>query len=362
MNTIAILDDGICEEFLPYPCVLEHLAVSNNEVVPDRNKPADTLTHGTRCVGVITGELPAVSIVSIRLMNYGEKTTIGNLICALKWCTEHLPPIIHMSLGSVLYEDGQKLLPYIQELTDAGVLIVSAFSNLGIPTWPACCPGVFGVRSDKSALMQEGGLLFDPKYRGYLENSIIAHCRTKAHAKEGIRTSMPNSFAAPVITARLYAFLQDQSKAAFSDALEYLQGISVKDIIDTPAFCDLGKFGGRDLEIPSLWVCASLLAPLAEKFRAQGYNVFECSDFGEGIPLELYADNGVITRNLLQMAETVYDPDIITMGTAAPLTEQGLFGLQVSVREQKIWVEADEGLWSYDSIEDVFSAIQSFYS
>lgn len=361
-DTIVVLDDGICEEFLPYPCILEHLAISNDEIVPDRNKPIDTLTHGTRCAGVITGELQAVSIVSIRLMNYGGKTTINNLICALKWCIAHLPSIIHMSLGSVLYDDGQKLLPYIRALTDAGVLIVSAFSNLGIPTWPACCPGVFGVRSDKSALMQEGGFLFDPKYRGYPENSIIARCRTKTHAGKTTRTFMPNSFAAPIITARLYALLQDRSKAAFSDAMEYLQSISVKDIIDTPEFCDLRRFGGRDLEIPSLWVCASLLTQVAEKFREQGYNVFECSDFGEGIPLGLYADNGVITCNLLQMIETVYDPDIIIMGTAAPLMERGLFGLQVSIREQKIWVEADEGLWNYDSIEDAFSAIQSFYS
>ncbi|MBD5168911.1 MAG: hypothetical protein HDT20_02115 [Oscillibacter sp.] len=361
MSIIAVLDDGICEEFLAYPCVYEHLTVSNGEVIADREKPANLLTHGTRCVGVITEELPSVSIVSIRLMDFGENASIDNLICALKWCAEHLPSIVHMSLGSVLYDDGQRLLPYIQALTDAGVLIVSAFNNFEIPTWPACCPGVFGVRSDKSALMQEGEFIFDSKYRGFPENSIIAHCRAKTHAGKTSYASMSNSFAAPIITARLYAWLQGGSKVTLSDAMEYLRSISVKNITDAPKFCDLRRFERKKLEIPSIWVSASLLTEISEKFREQGYNVFECSDFGEGIPLDLYADNGVITKNLLQMVETIYYPDIIIMGTAGPAREHELFDLQLSVREQKIWIEADEESWSCNSAEDAFFIIQGFF-
>lgn len=361
MVTIVILDDGICEELLSYSCIQEHLTVSNGEIVSDSKKPADILTHGTRCANIIIGDLSSVSMVSIRLMDFGEKTTIENLICALKWCIDHLPSIIHMSLGSVLYNDGQKLSPYIQALTNAGVLIVAAFNNMEIPTWPACCPGVFGVRADKSSLLQDGEFLFDSKYRGSLENSIIAHCRTKTYKDITSRDSMSNSFAAPIITARLYQWMQGSGRGTFSDAKEYLQDISVKNVTNGPRFCDLRRFEWKSLKTPAIWVCASLLSQVAEMFRVQGYNVFECSDFGEGVPLNLYADNGVITDNLLRMVEVVYDPDAIIMGTNTPPAEQGLFDLQVSERGQKILIKSDEGLLNCSGIVDAFLAILGFF-
>lgn len=96
-------------------------------------------------------------------------------------------------------------------------------------------------------------------------------------------------------------------------------------------------------------------------FRVQGYNGFVCSDFGEGIPLDLYADDGIINYNLLQMVETVYDPDVIIVGTVVPPKEPNLFDLYISKHKGSICIHSSESSQKCDDAEDAFSFIQKFF-
>lgn len=134
-------------------------------------------------------------------------TQITVLLEALEWCIQNKIKLIHMSLGTINYFDIKPLWIQIKRLLDADAIIVAAYHNRNIKTYPAAYPGVFGVRQDRYGLLGNGQILFQEQ-KGYnIENSIIAN-----FSWNGI-VNQANSYAAPVVTGHIATYLNRKPTA-----------------------------------------------------------------------------------------------------------------------------------------------------
>ncbi len=202
---IALIDDGIepalCPGLLPeYDlCVKEDGSVEKRE--------GEILTdHGTTSARIILKYAPTASFCSLQVFAAGElKASIGQLLAALEWCAKERIPLIHLSLGSTLWLDYAPLRKITARLLQKGQTVVAAHSNSGAYTAPACLMGVLGVMTD-------GDLTEDSFYTreaGWEQVQIHASSRHMLPAWDGFffETQVSNSYAAPLITARVHGIL-----------------------------------------------------------------------------------------------------------------------------------------------------------
>ena len=118
------------------------------------------------------------------------------LLDALDWCIANKVRLLHMSLGTRNYFDVKELEGRIARLTKGGTIIVAAYHNSNMRTYPAVFSRVFGVRQDMSGILGQGEFLFQ-KIKGLEEeNSIVIHWW-----KENLDCA--NSYAAPVLTGMI---------------------------------------------------------------------------------------------------------------------------------------------------------------
>jgi len=157
----VIIDDGVYTRALKIPHIDEHLQVENDgSIVQDCNEP-NPISHGTKCAAIIEELHPNQTFTSIRVLGKSGKGQIENLIRALNWCRKPDVKLIHMSIGPACYPDAKAIEDAIIPLIERDVLLVSAYHNLNVPTWPALCQGVFGVHYDRTGVSGDACFSFD---------------------------------------------------------------------------------------------------------------------------------------------------------------------------------------------------------
>lgn len=312
--TIAIIDSGIDKSQLKRSEVVKSILIPDSGLVYiddvdcDINKNTRVGMHGTICASIIEQIHEDIKFVDLRVLDSEGLCSIDQLIIALEWCNKNSIKLINLSLGTANFHDVCKLKPTIDKLLSSGTILVSAHNNMGLRSFPASFPGVFGVRSDLE------NTLLDKEYtisyrRGYsIENCFVARCSL----------SRANSFAAPVITGHISKFLDSNTDARFYNILSFLQNGCRK------ISCHVSAIRKT---IPPLH--CHILCPIIV-FDCNAYNAFlmvlkllRDNDFSVQalsdkeiecgiIPLNFYALHR-ISNSVLSTLYHVYQPDIILL-------------------------------------------------
>ncbi len=127
---------------------------------------SDSIGHGTIIYSVIKKQAPTLDIFVIKLNAGLNDFDSSMLIAALHYVKNNIRcRVINISLGMKVCEDLSELYNICSEISNSGILIVSAFDNEGCHSYPAAFDCVIGVdsRNDLKSISE-----FD-----YVENSPI---------------------------------------------------------------------------------------------------------------------------------------------------------------------------------------------
>lgn len=225
--TIAVLDDGINPG--RYPCIRKmafDLRINQSgRIFQRRKQESSSQSHGTTCAAIIQKYAPDAELGSIQvLQDDSGRGYPKQLITALHWCAERQIPLIQMSIGSRLLWDVEPIRTAVQEVLESGTVIVAALANTNRFSVPACMEGVIGVRT--SSIME--GDQYAPIEGGLFEVAFAASSRHELtdYAGETHITSICNSFAAPLITAKVYDLLKKEPFLSGSECIAKLGGHS----------------------------------------------------------------------------------------------------------------------------------------
>lgn len=151
--TVAVVDTGVS---LTHPDLQARLLPGRDYVDGDL-VPADASGHGTHVSGLIAadgqvmGAAPQAKILPVRVIG-ANGGTVSDLVRGMLWAagldtTDPNPnpaQVINLSLGTP--ESSELLSTAIQQVLDAGVIVVAANGNDGgLPYAPANLPGVIAV-------------------------------------------------------------------------------------------------------------------------------------------------------------------------------------------------------------------------
>ncbi len=217
---MAILDDGV------HPSVcslagsfrieddLSVAALEDNAVSPD--------SHGSMCARIVQlyTELADVDVYSIQILQ-GD-TLWGNvkrLLKAFELCESMDIRLIHLSVGTYAYEDFAKLEEAVKRLLCVDRFLVAASGNRGTVTYPAYLPGVIGVKYHPKLMDDEYIYDYDSFSRIHFQASSEHKLYLQGQRAE---TSVSNSYAAPLITAKILSYLKANADADKDEILRLL--------------------------------------------------------------------------------------------------------------------------------------------
>jgi hypothetical protein len=204
---IALIDDGI--NAVPYPEInLKYdLTVEDNGTIKERIASETILTdHGTTCARIIAKYAPSAEFCSLRIFHKEKlRTSCDQFVSALEWCLNSRIPLIHMSVGSSLLSDYQKIRPIVARILSQHQILVAAHSNNASYSIPACLGGVIGVTADSQLINDEYKVLFSTSGQATIQAS--SNHKLLSSSGTQITTQISNSFAAPTITANVHNLL-----------------------------------------------------------------------------------------------------------------------------------------------------------
>ncbi len=207
---VIVIDDGVNEDCFSVGKLKHNLEVLEAlEIVPRRGYDTRKLSHGSVCAGIIKKYAPNCEIGSIKVMDQEQcNGTSRQLLLALEWCLRENIRVINMSLGSVDFRDFEEIQTLVARLLMNNCIIISAMHNSNYYSIPACLSGVIGVVSEPS--------FHNDQYTinsNYLEQADIfaSSQHNLLYDYNGWFTPIPkaNSYAAPMVTARVTHLLQN---------------------------------------------------------------------------------------------------------------------------------------------------------
>lgn len=206
---IALIDDGINVAVFPELNLRYDLSVEIDGTIKDRHASETIITeHGTTCARIIAKYAPDAEFCSLRIFHQEKlRTSCTQLIAALKWCLNARIPLIHMSVGSSLLSDYQKIRSITAKILHQRQVLVAARSNNQPYSIPACLSGVLGVLADDRFIDDEYKIVFSDSGQPTIHASS-RHKLFSLATGEKI-TQITNSYAAPTVTARVHNLLSD---------------------------------------------------------------------------------------------------------------------------------------------------------
>lgn len=204
---MAILDDGVH----PEACPLKGSFLINDDLsVIDIGKyTVASDSHGSMCARIVqryTG-LDKVDVFSIQILQEDTlRGNIGRLLKALELCVSMNIRLIHLSVGTYAFEDFAKLEEAVQHLLNSDRFLVAAAGNRGTVTYPAYLPGVIGVKCCQELTGGEYLYCDDPFTRIHFQASSRHKLILDGKGRE---TPVSNSYAAPLVTAKLLSCIKE---------------------------------------------------------------------------------------------------------------------------------------------------------
>lgn len=217
---IAILDDGVSQKACPLAG--SYLIDNDLSVVNIKENIVSPYSHGSMCARIVQRytELDHVDVFSIQILQGDTlRGNIGRLLRALELCLSMDIRLVHLSVGTYAYEDFAKLEKAVQRLLDSDRFLVAAAGNRGTVTYPAYLPGVIGVKCNPEFKGDEYAYCYDPFTRIHFQSSA----RHKLFV-EGQETETPisNSYAAPLVTAKLLSCMKEHADLEKHEILHML--------------------------------------------------------------------------------------------------------------------------------------------
>lgn len=206
---IAVIDEGVIHELKDELNIIEDLMVNSENSVVNRPDDIHVITdHGLNVCKIINMYAKEAEIISIRIFSSLEmKANIEALIAAFKYCLENSISIIHLSGGTVNLFDDYLLRDVIKSIINNNQIIVAAHSNNKGLSFPAIYPGVFSARADE---------LFDSfhdiKDRWGYSFTMPSKHRININENLNYVTQIANSYAAPVLTAKIFNILNSKNR------------------------------------------------------------------------------------------------------------------------------------------------------
>lgn len=280
--------------------------------------------HGSVCCAILRKYCLDADIGSIKIL---DKDGCGNrdqLVAALHYCADHKIKLVNLSLGTIDFRDFKVIERAVNHAVRNGTIIVAASSNRNIYTCPASLPNVIGVKGDTGGKLGEGQYIF---YSNPLDGVDIKACSSHLLLRNdgsSEKTSLNNSFAAPMLTAIVHNMLIENPILTMKDIKEKLSERAVNLIAGNST---TGMYDEKNelIDIPVValydydenrWF--DLLIKLKESFCENGYNAiavsteYECAEL---IITRIYY-NGSMSfhendRIILKDICKAYDPDLI---------------------------------------------------
>lgn len=216
---VAFLDTGISEiDFLKNKKIIR-LEIDSNGKIENRKNNSLYLNHATICAALLFGQVNDLIIYDIKVLSKQGNGKRDTLIRGLLWCLQSDISIIHLSLGTLQFQDYLFMKHIINKIIKKNIIIVAAYHNKDIVSYPADIPYVIGVRCDKEKKVKYGEVLCDDlKKNKYIIN-------TAEYLKElGIIIQNPlcNSYAVPIMVSQIIKFMQSKDYYSVIEVLHYL--------------------------------------------------------------------------------------------------------------------------------------------
>lgn len=213
---VAIIDSGIKEELVDIN--LLHNIEINNELLINLKPNNDEIidNHGTLCAAIIKLYTSNVDISSVKILN-NYKSNVNQLYVALEWCVQHDVKVINVSLGSYNFKDFDEMKKVVNYVHSKGIIMVCASQNGEFITYPASFSNVIGVKCDRENLLSKREYFFNTNFEDGIE--ITAFSKHILPGNLGMLRvcENSNSFATPMITAKVCNIISNMSKYSMED-------------------------------------------------------------------------------------------------------------------------------------------------
>lgn len=282
----AIIDDGA------NPALFRNVSnfiISRNLKVTESDLSVRYGIHATLCMSVINKytDISDIHWLNIQIINIETgRSSHEQFIRALEFCEEQDVKLIHLSLGTREYSDFPEIETKINVLLEKETIIVAALSNEGTLTYPACIDGVIGVKEDNR----------EKDFNYLYVDDAIDNVNFLAPANHLIRIGgklefieRSNSFAAPVITAKVIEILRKDSNMSIEKVKEKLKKNAVCHV-SAGSFKEYMDINEEDITVPLIGVfmkdessAASLAKELNLLFIYNEYKAIYCSSRENGL-------------------------------------------------------------------------------
>lgn len=279
---IAVLDDGVHTDSAIFAKQLVFDMQCIQGEFQKRTLPVQPASHGTSVAELIQAFASEVQIGSVKVLQQGESGYIRDVIQAVKWCASYGVDAIHMSIGTVQWQDFFELERAIWPLAQ-DIRMVAARNNRRLFSLPSGLPGVWDVR-----FLAAGGPVVEEKQGNAWSIGTNLQIPKKLAAKYGEYIGMCNSYQAAAVTGFLAGkglLLQDSSKEVLADAFAKGTAAVGQGSFDT---AETESTQDRLADTPVVWVRAEQedeteVRRLLEEFHTNDYYAMAVTDWkGQG--------------------------------------------------------------------------------
>ena len=223
MVNIVIIDSGVnLNHKLLKDSDIESFELVKGKIVKGG---IDNYGHGTAVSGIIYRNTTDVKITMVKLKGVENGVEELDLIAVLNYILQcENINIVNLSLGVNICEQYNKLYNICQDLSEKGVIIISAFDNTGAISYPAAFDNVIGVTTGQFCNRVND---FE-----YVEDKIV-NIAAKGNIQR-VAWSNPeylmiggNSFACAHVTAQTAKFIAGGAKTK-NEILEKFKEISIR--------------------------------------------------------------------------------------------------------------------------------------
>ena len=206
---VAVIDSGIDADHPAVGAVNGYVSIQEDptgRLVYDTARHDDAYGHGTACAGIIRAMAPACELYSVKVLG-PQLTGRGAVFAAgLRWAIEHDMHICNLSLGTTRKD----FFGTLHELTDLAffrkVMLVTAASNMPVPSFPSMYASVISVAShDRPDATDPYLFYYNPQPP--VEFGALGINVRVPWLRGGWITATGNSFAAPRISGLIAQIL-----------------------------------------------------------------------------------------------------------------------------------------------------------
>jgi subtilisin family serine protease len=111
----------------------------------------DPVGHGTACAGIIHELAPEARVTSVRVIGASASGTGEQFVRGLQWVLEQRAPalqVVNLSLGTLQDRFATPLRRLVDQAYYAGVVLVAAGNNMGLPSYPAAFASLIAVDNE----------------------------------------------------------------------------------------------------------------------------------------------------------------------------------------------------------------------